>query len=356
MMFYDEQAQKTILRMMESDILALIVIDTLTDEYEVIYSDVAYRDYSRDKRKRGFFERWRTDGRRLIDPRDRERMMEEIDRDRLLMHLEENDTYSTTCRFALNGRSSYSRIKVRKDLLEPDTLIISIRDVDQEIREEQERALRDLERQRDMEELEHTLREMRTKNFVSQMHPHFLYNALSSIREIVLNDPEYGADLLYDFTVHLRAGIRAMTRDEKIPFSQELENIRAYANIEKMRLGDKLTMQYDIQTEDFEVVPLSIEPIVENAIRHGIYESARSDGLVVVRTEAADNGVIVTIEDNGTGFDAEAVRNDVKTGRSDSTGLYNLLFRLEKMMGAAVDIQSRPGEGTRVEVRIPVAK
>ena len=109
---------------------------------------------------------------------------------------------------------------------------------------------------------------MQIQNSTSQMQPHFLYNALSSIREIVLTDPQYASDLIYDFTVYLRACIRSMQKSDLIPIQQEINNVEAYANIEKMRMGDRLKMTYDLQSEDFMIVPLSIQPLVENAIRH----------------------------------------------------------------------------------------
>ena len=212
---------------------------------------------------------------------------------------------------------------------------------------------RQLKRERDMQELKKTLEQMRMKNFVSQMHPHFLYNALSSIREIVLVDPEYGADMLYDFTTHLRASIRAMSNDDKICFSQELENIKAYVNIEKMRFGDRLNVVYDIAAIDFMIIPLSIQPIVENAIKHGIYEKGSDSGTVKLRTWETVSSWEITVEDDGVGFDPEEVRRQVESGKRDSTGLYNLIFRLENMMGAVVVLESEIGRGTKVGIHIP---
>ena len=219
MMNYREQEQKKVLQLMENDILALIVINTISDEYIVLYSDEAYRQYHSKERKQDFFGKWQTVGYRLIDPRDRERMMEEICKESLLLYLERNDDFSTLCRFRMDGESYYSRIRVKKDLMEPNTLVMSIRNVDQEIRREKEWFLKEKQQKNEMDQMEDTLKQMRLKNFISQMHPHFLYNALSSIREVVLMDPEYGADLLYDFTVHLRASIRAITNDDLISFN-----------------------------------------------------------------------------------------------------------------------------------------
>ncbi|MBR5672308.1 MAG: histidine kinase, partial [Spirochaetales bacterium] len=123
-----------------------------------------------------------------------------------------------------------------------------------------------------VEDLQEALKEARFKNSMSQMQPHFLYNALGSIREIILDDPQYASDLVYDFTTHLRACIKAMSNSDLIPFEQELTNINAYVNIEKMRFGDRLKVVYDIQKSDFKIVPLGIQPLVENSIRHGVYK------------------------------------------------------------------------------------
>ena len=97
----------------------------------------------------------------------------------------------------------------------------------------------------------------RVRNSIGQMQPHFLYNALGSIREIILDDPQYASDLVYDFTTHLRACIKAMSNNDLIPFEQEIINIKAYVNIEQMRFGDKLKVLYDIKKSDFKIVPLS---------------------------------------------------------------------------------------------------
>ena len=492
-MDYDETQQKIILREMEEELLAIVAINMDTEEYEVIYSDNAYKNYGNRFHNSNFFYYWVTVGLSQIYEGDRERMKHEISRENLLDRLKNSDSFSTICQFYAGGRPAYCRVKVAKDVLEKGVVIISIRNIDQEIRHEMERLsemeelhrretvyreailansagfmevnltknqivtkiydnrdewlpkelnipelgnpvpydgfekwradhmllsdkteflqfsncrhlidcfengqrvvgieckartitggvsvchetyyisqdevtgdilaicvlydlTRQLKRERDMQELKKTLEQMRMKNFVSQMHPHFLYNALSSIREIVLVDPEYGADMLYDFTTHLRASIRAMSNDDKICFSQELENIKAYVNIEKMRFGDRLNVVYDIAAIDFMIIPLSIQPIVENAIKHGIYEKGSDSGTVKLRTWETVSSWEITVEDDGVGFDPEEVRRQVESGKRDSTGLYNLIFRLENMMGAVVVLESEIGRGTKVGIHIP---
>ena len=208
-------------------------------------------------------------------------------------------------------------------------------------------------KEKELQDLENELQMIRLRNFTSQMQPHFLYNALGSIQEIVLNDPEYAYELIGDFTIHLRSCIRAMANDAPIPFEQELANIKAYVNIEKMRFGDKLEVQYDIQEKDFSILPLSVQPLVENAIRHGVYERGEQGGQVLVKTEKLECAVKITVSDNGVGFDVEKYQKDITSGKQDSTGLKNIMFRLDKMMHAEVDIQSRTGIGTAVTITVP---
>ena len=210
--------------------------------------------------------------------------------------------------------------------------------------------------EKEMRELEEALRMSRIRNFTSQMQPHFLYNALGSIQEVVLEDPEYAYKLIGDFSIHLRSCIRAMANDDLIPFSQELENIRAYVNIEKMRFGDKLNIIYDISGEDFSIVPLSVQPVVENAIRHGIYQRGKEGGTVIVRTRQEKRQRIIQIKDDGVGFDTSTLGRIKAGNMKDSAGLNNIIFRLEKIMNANVRIHSKPGKGTDVIISIPVNK
>ncbi len=209
------------------------------------------------------------------------------------------------------------------------------------------------QQEKKLEELKTALELSRIYNSASQMRPHFIYNALGSIQEIMLDDPGRAAVLLEDFTMHLRGCIKAMDGDHLIPFSQELDNIVAYANIEKMRLGDRLDMRYELDETQFDVLSLSIQPLVENAIRHGVYRRGPQGGTVTLRTWAEDRAWIVQVEDTGVGFDIAAYEESVSHGKTDSTGLRNIRFRLEHIMGASLDAESTPGRGTTMTVRIP---
>lgn len=166
-------------------------------------------------------------------------------------------------------------------------------------------------------------------------------------------DLVYASQIIGDFTTHLRGTIRAMSNDSVIPFSEELKNIMAYANIEKMRLAERLTVNYEINVRDFSIIPLSIQPLVENAIRHGVYERGEAGGSVTIRSLDTSENWIVQVEDNGVGFDTAEIFQQIADAQRDSHGLRNLIFRLETIMNATVDIKSQTGTGTVITVRIP---
>lgn len=202
-------------------------------------------------------------------------------------------------------------------------------------------------------QLENELKDHKIRYFASQIQPHFLYNTLSSIQEIVLYDSEYASLLIGDFTTYLRSCIKSMVDEKLIPFTQELENIKAYARIEEMRFTDRLKIHYEINAEQFCLYPLSIQPLVENAIRHGIYKRGAAGGEVWVSSSETKEQYLVTVKDNGVGFDAEHVLKSVREKDCGAYGIRNLIYRLEEGMGATVEFQSEMGKGTEVTVRIP---
>jgi sensor histidine kinase YesM len=120
-----------------------------------------------------------------------------------------------------------------------------------------------------------------------------------------------------------------------------------------MRLGKQLQGIYEIGTEAFEILPLRIQPLVENAIRHGIYGRGVRGGTVAIRSGQTDRDWVVEVEDNGVGFDVDAYFRQMEDGEKDSTGLKNIIFRLEKVMHGRVEISSTVDVGTKVTVRIP---
>ncbi len=203
------------------------------------------------------------------------------------------------------------------------------------------------------ERLKSELEVSKVRSMVAQMQPHFLYNALASIQEIIYEDPDYASKVVGDFATYLRGAVRAMSDVQRLPFVEELKNIKAYVEIERVRLGDRLEVEYQIEDEDFEVPPLSIQPLVENAIRHGVYQRGPAGGKVILRTFEEQDNYILKVIDDGVGFDVEKIQQEVRDNKRDSAGMKNLISRLEMLSKASVNIDSVIGVGTTVTVTIP---
>ena len=105
---------------------------------------------------------------------------------------------------------------------------------------------------------------------VSQIRPHFMYNALSSIAALCKLDPDTAYDATITFSDYLRGNMDSLKQTAPIPFEKELEHLKKYLHIEKMRFGNKLNIVYDICATDFEIPQLTVQPLAENAVKHGI--------------------------------------------------------------------------------------
>ena len=191
--------------------------------------------------------------------------------------------------------------------------------------------------------------QQRIKIMMSQIQPHFLYNALSTIQVLCHTDPEKAAEITGNFSSYLRRNLSSLDEPGLIPFEKELEHTKAYVQIEETRFPN-VHVRYDIQDSDFSLPPLTLQPMVENAIRHGV--RIREEGIVEVITLRLGNCHELLIRDNGVGFDEEAVR---AAGKSH-VGLRNVRSRIESMCGGTMLTDSRIGEGTTIIIRIPLRK
>ena len=206
---------------------------------------------------------------------------------------------------------------------------------------------------RERARLERQLKESRAELMTSQIRPHFIYNTLNSIRALIRIDPDGAYKAVYDFSTYLRANLSAADQRETISFREELEHIRAYINIEKIRFEDRLKVEFDIKSDAFQVPPLSVQPLVENAIKHGVCKKIQG-GTVWVRSYKENEGYVVQVEDDGAGFDPEAVERQEKEHLS--MGLRNIRFRIGEISGGTMEIESRTGEGTKVTLHFPEQK
>lgn len=188
--------------------------------------------------------------------------------------------------------------------------------------------------------------EQRMKIMVSQIQPHFMYNTLSTIQALCRIDPNKAFSVTEKFGTYLRQNIDSLSQPELIPIEKELEHTQLYADIEMIRFPN-VKVEYDIKDKDFRLPALTIQPMVENAIRHGI--RIRDEGVVTVTTRKKGEYHEVVIKDNGKGFYLE----DMKKQTGSHIGLSNVQERIETMCGGTLTVDSVIDKGTTVIMRIP---
>ena len=179
---------------------------------------------------------------------------------------------------------------------------------------------------------------------LSQINPHFVYNTLSTIAAMCDVSPKQAKGLTIDFSRYLRRNIDSLSSDALIPFEQEMEHVECYLKIEKARFRERLNVIYSIQCKEFSVPPLTVQPLVENAIKHGITKKA-AGGTIKICTYEEETCYIVEIIDDGVGFDTEATEQRV--------GLQNVRSRIAVLCRGELTMKSTVGVGTRVRLEIP---
>ena len=197
-----------------------------------------------------------------------------------------------------------------------------------------------------IKEMEMQLTLSRTTTMMSQIRSHFVFNILNAISGMCKYDAEKADETIVRFSRYLRNNIDIMENDEPVLFSTELARIEDYVILEQLRFGDKIEFYADIHVDDFMIPPLILQPIVENAIKHGITKK-QEGGTVVIRTHEDEKNVFVSVEDDGVGFEHTELEKE------KSVGLKNIRYRLLHLVGGSLDIKSRNGEGTTVTVIIP---
>lgn len=188
-------------------------------------------------------------------------------------------------------------------------------------------------------------KDARIRVMMSQIQPHFIYNSLSSISTLISLDPKKAQESLDDFTEYLRHNISSLTEVKLIPFEDEFRHITTYVSLEKVRFGERLTVEYDIKARDFLVPPLSIQPVVENAIKHGILKKV-DGGKLIFKTYETERSNIVEVNDDGVGFNIE----NVDFGSNKHFGINNIKDRLKGMCSGELHIDSALGKGTTVKI------
>ena len=191
--------------------------------------------------------------------------------------------------------------------------------------------------------------EQRIQIMMTQIQPHFLFNTLSTIQALCRIDPEKAFETTEKFGTYLRMNIDSLSQARLIPFRKELEHTKIYADIEMIRFP-YIHIGYDIQEDDFDLPALSVQPIVENAIRHGV--RGRYNGAVEVTTRSDENEIIIAVTDNGKGFDPD----EAETAEGTHIGLRNVRERIGMLCGGTLNIESSEGSGCTVSIRLPRRK
>ena len=203
------------------------------------------------------------------------------------------------------------------------------------------RQLQEEKSQRAIQQLQEQLEQEQGNMLMSQIRSHFFYHTLNALQALIVLKPEAAYKMAGDFARYLRFTLDSVTADGGIgSFREELRAVRAYADINQQQLGDRLHMVYEIPDADFPIPLLTIQPLVENAILHGIKPKV-GGGTVTLRLEELPNSWKVTVSDDGVGFDLDAVR---ETG---SIGLENVRRRMARFPGSELRITSAVGAGTQ---------
>lgn len=185
------------------------------------------------------------------------------------------------------------------------------------------------------------------KALQAQINPHFLFNALNTIVSMTRIDTEIARKLLINLSNYLRENFR--DKEDMVDIDSELKHIKAYLEIEKARFGERLNVIYQIKSSHFKIPHLILQPLVENAVKHGIYPK-KGKGTIYIIVEEKKSHYRISIEDNGVGFDLNSKEN-----RDGGIAIKNINKRLKSIYGEeyGLKIDSKKNIGTNILIYIP---
>lgn len=199
---------------------------------------------------------------------------------------------------------------------------------------------------KEADRLKRELKNSRVVLAMSQIRTHFIFNVLNAISGMCLYDPAQANQTVVHFAKYLRGNINVLQDDELIPFGKELEHLEDYIVLEKVRFEDRIQFVKNLEVEEFLIPPLVLQPIVENAIKHGLLRTKKG-GTIILSTKLENDQIIVQIADDGAGFDVESPI------REGAVGINNVKFRLDYMIKGKMEMISEPGKGTTVKIKMP---
>ena len=184
---------------------------------------------------------------------------------------------------------------------------------------------------------------------LSQIQPHFMFNVLNTIYHLCDVDAGRAQQAIGDFSEYLRGNLASLRRSGPVPFDVEMSNVRSYLSLEKLRFEDELTIVYDLGPTGFMLPLLSVQPLAENAVKHGLCKKA-GGGTLTIASRELEHSFEVIVSDDGVGFDASLPPPE--DGR-DHIGISATRQRLQVLCGGTLSISSRPGAGTKATICIP---
>ena len=211
---------------------------------------------------------------------------------------------------------------------------------------EQDREM--LRQQAQIAQYETEKTEMKVNLMMSQIQPHFLYNTLSTIAHLCRHDPKDAENAVNEFSDYLSGNLKSINTMRPIMFETELEHVENYLKIQKRRFPQRLCVEYDIRSKEFRVPALALQPIVENAIKHGV-EKRLEPTTIRIASDETDNVWLVTVSDDGPGFDINEQPNDERP----HIGIASVKSRLANLVRGSLKIESEKGVGTTVTIIIP---
>ena len=182
----------------------------------------------------------------------------------------------------------------------------------------------------------------------NQIRPHFIFNSILAIKQLCVEDPQTAANALQHFATYLRVNLEAMTEDKLVPFEREIDCIREYVALEQADPANAFEVIYELEFTDFTLPLLTVEPMVENAIRHGL-ASRKKDGVVRIKSYHDEDHVVILVEDNGSGYGSETRQQ----AEHRSVGIQNVKDRLAMQCGGTLSIINT-GRGTIAKIDIPL--
>ncbi len=190
---------------------------------------------------------------------------------------------------------------------------------------------------------------LKTEILLSQIQPHFLFNTLGTISHLCTDAPE-AKKAIGLFSRYLRGNIEVLSNEMLIPFEKEIEHTSAYLALEKLRFGDSLQVSWDLTCKDFMIPSLTVQPLVENAVRYGVRGNADGCGTVRILSRECPDHYEIQVVDDGPGFRPEEKQNSEERPH---IGIDNVRERLKLICNGELRIRSAPGQGTEITMTLP---